>query len=231
MNLGETEAHKLLKKRAFREFKKRGFKSKEICVEDHKGGRIPDIAAGNIVFEGGNIDIKKFIEYKEEGKKLVYQPFISSISKNKGKKLKYVCTSIDEFCRRLGFVESGSYTYKLGCLRISMWAVYQKYRYPKIESIKIFLSDNLIISRNVPDFMQIGSFLNNLFFELTEFVSEEKINQIKESVDKECKDKIRVLEQEAHYFCDLRRSSFEDFEKIVREERDRSAKGFGGIDK
>lgn len=213
----ESKAHKLLKQQAVRGFRKQGFKNKEICVEDNNGRRIPDVTVGNIFFEGGNIDIEKFIEYKEEGKKLVYQPYLLSLSKNKGKKLKYVCMAIDEFCKNVGFKESGSYSYKLGCLRISMWAIYQKYRYPRIESIKVYLADELIISKAVPDFMQIHSFLNDLFSELTTFISEEGVNLINESVTQECESRTRELETEARNFCNLERNNFETFAKSIAE--------------
>lgn len=224
--MSESEAHKILKERAKREFKKQGFKTKEIHVEDNTGSRIPDIRVGDTFFEGGNIDVEKFIEYKEEGKKLVYQPYLSSLSKNKGKKLKYVCMAIDEFCKNMGFIESGSYSYRLGCLRISMWAVYQKYRYPKIETFKIYLSNELLISKTVPDFMQIRSFLNNLFYEFTAAISEREINAIRNSIHQECQNKREELKQEAQTFCDLKNNQLMILTKSISEEKEGEVRMF-----
>jgi len=216
----------LLKQQAIRGFKKQGFKKEEIHIEEYDGIRIPDIAAGNVYFEGGSIDIEKFIEYKERGKKLIYQPYLTSLSENTGKRLKYICTAIDRFCKQMGFIKSGLYSYKLGCLDISMWAIYQKHRYPRIENIKVYLAGELIILKTVPDFMQIDSFLNCLFSELMTFLTEEKITLVKESINQECKNKTGELKIEAQEYCDMRRKHFGVFVKNIIEEKEVEVRKF-----
>jgi len=213
--MSETEAHKLLKQQAKCIFKKQGFEDDVIQEEYRNGQRIPDITVGNILFEGGDIDIEKFIEYKKEGKKLIYQPYLTSLSKNEGKKLKYVCITIDSFFKNLGFEESGMYSYTLGCLRVSTWGEYQKYKYPYIEDISIYLNDKLIISRHVPNFMELTSFLKSLFYELQKAISKTEIEIIKKSISRQCYFMTERLKREAKDFCVTKNTNFEIFTRSI----------------